>query len=51
MEELRALAFKLENKLREGLSATELVTDLNRVHEMIVTVCAEIKTLKLDKNN
>ena len=51
MEELRALSATLEKKLRDGIPATELVTDFDLLHQMIVAVCAEIETLKLTENN
>lgn len=47
MNELRYMAAALEKKLRDDLPAEELITDLDLVHEMIVAVCAEIKTLNL----
>ena len=50
MEALRALAATLEQKLRDGLPTTELETDLDLVHQMIVAVCTEIKTLKLTED-
>ena len=51
MEALRTLAATLEQKLRDGLPITELETDLALVHQMIVDVCTEIKTLKLTEDN
>ena len=51
MEELRALSATLEKKLREGIPATELVTDFDLLQKMILAVCAEIETLKLTENN
>ncbi len=47
MEALRTLAYTLEKKLHEGLSATELVTDFTLLQEMLEAVCAEIQTIIL----
>ena len=47
MEALRALAQTLEKKSNERVPATELVTDLASLREMLVAVCAEIRIIKL----
>ena len=46
MEALRALAQTLEKKSNERVPATELVTDLASLREMLVAVCAEIQTIE-----
>ena len=51
MNELRTLAATLEKKLRDGIPATELLTDFDLLQKMIVAVCAEIETLKPTENN
>ncbi len=47
MEPLRTLAYTLEKKLHESLPASELLTDLAPLREMLEAVCAEIQAIKL----
>ncbi|MEI6544402.1 MAG: Hpt domain-containing protein, partial [Methylococcales bacterium] len=48
IEALRALAQTLEKKSNERVPATELVTDLASLREMLVAVYAEIRIIKLN---
>ncbi len=49
MTALQDLAYSLEKKVHDGLPATELVTDLTSLHDMLEAVCAEIKAIDLNE--
>ncbi|MEI6544925.1 MAG: Hpt domain-containing protein, partial [Methylococcales bacterium] len=46
IETLQVLAQTLEKKLHEGVPATELITDLASLSELLVAVCVEIQTIE-----